>query len=64
MKNMRGADMDIKKGQNYEHVKTGKKVIVLNNPSSFGYVELLHPSGRKTRKQRHYFEYDYKLCQE
>ncbi len=55
----------VEKGQNWRHNKTGKTVIVLNDPYGLhGKVELLHESGRRTIKQQHYFTYDYSKIEE
>jgi hypothetical protein len=52
---------EVPKGSNWRHKKSGNQVIVLNDPRKHGNVELLHASGRKTVKQRHYFEQDYRI---
>jgi hypothetical protein len=48
-------------GDNWRHIKTGKTVIVLNR-IGFG-INLLHQSGRRTRKQDHYLAGDYELIE-
>lgn len=51
-------------GTVWKNLKTGKTVRVLNEPSLNGKVELYHfATGRRTFKQRHYFEYDYEIIQ-
>ena len=53
---------DIHLGQSWRNKATGRVVIVLKTPpGSWGSVQLLHQTGRKTSKQAHYFIYDYEL---
>jgi hypothetical protein len=48
-------------GHTFFHRKTGSPVKVLNEPAGhWDFVELLYVnSGRKGRKRKHYFDYDY-----
>lgn len=46
----------IEKGSNWEHVKTGKRIIVIDGcDHPFQKVKILHQSGKSTVKGAHYF---------
>jgi len=49
-----------KRGEKWSNNKTGKIVEVLGNYNRD--LNLLHESGRITKKQCHYFAYDYSPC--
>ena len=53
---------EIKKGQKYKHYKTNKTITVLAPAKyDFEFVEMLHESGRRTKRQRNIFLHDWLL---